>query len=154
MIAGIDSGTLWGLVLALHLLGMTVWVGGMAYALIVLRPALAVLDPAPRMQVHLLTLKRFFLVVWHAMVVTVAAGFAMVSGVYGGFATLPWQVNTMMTLGVVMAAVFLFIFFGPYQRLRRAIRPSAEVLGTVRTLVTVNLVLGVVVIVVASLGHF
>lgn len=154
MIAGVDSGTLWGLVLALHLLGMTAWVGGMAYALIVLRPALAVLDPAPRMQVHLLTLKRFFLLVWHAMVVTIAAGYAMVFGVYGGFAHLPWQVSTMMTLGLVMAAVFLFVFFGPYKRLRRAIRPSAEVLDTIRTLVTVNLVLGVAVIVIASLGHF
>ena len=152
--AGLDAGTLWGLVLAVHLLGMTAWVGGMAYALMVLRPALAVLDPAPRMQLHLLTLRRFFLVVWHAMPLTIAAGFAMVLGVYGGFAHLPWQVSGMMALGLVMAALFLFLFFGPYKRLRRAIRPSAEMLAAVRTPITINLVLGVVVIVIASLGHF
>ena len=46
--------------LAIHLLAATAWVGGMLYALVVLRPALAVLDTPARMQMHMLTLKRFF----------------------------------------------------------------------------------------------
>ena len=117
-------------------------------------PALAVLDPAPRSQVHLLALKRFFLVVWHAMVLTIAAGYAMVFGVYGGFANLPWQVSTMMTLGLLMAAVFLFLFFGPYKRLRRAIRPPATLLVGIWRLMGVSLALGVATVVVASLGHY
>ncbi len=149
-----NAGTMWNLVLALHLLGMMAWVGGMTYALLVMRPALAVLDPAPRSQVHLLALKRLFLVVWHAMVVTIAAGYAMVFGVYGGFANLPWQVSTMMTLGLLMAAVFLLLFFGPYKRLRRAIRPPATLLAGIWRLMGLSLALGVATIVVASLGHY
>ena len=58
----------------------------------------------------------------------------------------------MNLLGLVMTGVFLFLFFGPYRKLRRAIRPAPELLGRVRTLVTVNLVLGLAVIVVASIG--
>jgi len=147
----VDSNTLWGLVLAVHLIAMAAWVGGMVYALVVVRKALSVLDSAPRMQVHLITLKRFFLVVWHAVVLSILTGYAMIWD-YGGFAHLHWSINVMNLLGLVMTAVFLFLFFGPYRKLRRAIRPSPELLARVRLLVTVNLVLGLGVIVVASVG--
>ena len=149
----LSSPVFWDFVLAIHLLAITAWVGGMAYALLVVRPALAVLDPAPRMQLHLLTLKRFFLIVWHAMPLTILSAYAMVFGVYGGFAHLHWSINVMNLLGLVMAGLFLFLFFGPYRKLRRAIRPGAELLSRVRALVTLNLVLGAVTIVVASMGH-
>lgn len=146
------SPTLWGAVLAVHLIAVAAWVGGMVYALLVVRPSLAVLDPAPRMQVHLLTLKRFFLIVWHAVALSLLTGYAMIVFAYGGFAHLHWSINVMNLLGLVMTAVFLFLFFGPYRKLRRAIRPSPELLGRVRLLVTVNLVLGLAIIVVASVG--
>ncbi len=141
------------LLLALHILGATAWVGGTLYVLVVLRPALRVLDAAPRLQVQMLTLKRFFLVVWHAMPIMLLTGWAMIGLAGWGMANLPWYVNVMQLLGLLMAAVFLFVVFGPYRRLRRAIRPGPELLERIRTLVTVNLVLGVAVIVVASLGH-
>ena len=53
--------------LAIHFLAAVVWIGGMFYTLVVLRPALNVLDATPRLQLHMLTLKKFFFVVWHAM---------------------------------------------------------------------------------------
>ena len=59
----------------------------------------------------------------------------------------------MQALGLIMAAVFLWTYFGPFRRLRRAIRPGPELLGRIRLLVTINLVLGAAVIVVASAGH-
>lgn len=148
----VSSSTFWGLVLAVHLISMAAWVGGMIYALVVVRRALAVLDPAPRMQVHLIALKRFFLVVWHAVAGSILTGYAMIVFAYGGFAHLHWSINVMNLLGLLMTAVFLFLFFGPYRKLRRAIRPTPELLGRVRTLVSVNLALGLAVIVVASVG--
>ncbi len=148
----VSSSALWGVVLAVHLMSMAAWVGGMTYALVVVRKALAVLDPAPRMQVHLIALKRFFLVVWHAVVLSILTGYAMIVFAYGGFAHLHWSINVMNLLGLAMTGVFLFLFFGPYRKLRRAIRPTPELLGRVRTLVTVNLALGLAVIVVASVG--
>jgi uncharacterized membrane protein len=80
-------------------------------------------------------------------------GWAMVFAVWGGFAALPWSINVMQTLALLMALIFLYIFFSPWQRLRRAIRPGPELLPRIRQLVTLNLGLGVVTIVVGALGH-
>ncbi len=144
----------WGIVLAVHLLGMAAWLGGMAYALLVVRPSLGLLDPTPRMSVHLQTLRRFFRLVWHVMPVVLLTGWAMLLGREGGFAHAPWYVNAMQALALVMAAVFVWMFFGPYRRLRRAVRPQPAMLDKVRGLVTLNLSLGTLVVLVAALGHF
>ncbi len=148
-----SSPSVLNILLALHILGATAWVGGMLYALVVLRPALAVLDAAPRLQVHMLTLKRFFLVVWHAMPIMLITGWAMIPLAGWTMAHLPWYVNVMQLLAIAMSIVFLYVYFGPFRRLRRAIRPGPELLARIRTMILVNLVLGVAVIVVASLGH-
>ncbi len=144
--------TIWSLVLAVHLLAMTAWTGGMAYALLVLRPSLAVLSPPDRLALHGQAFRRFFLIVWHAMPLVLISGWAMVFGVYGGFAALPLPVNIMQTLGLVMAVVFLVLFFGPWKRFRG--QPSAEAAGSIRRLITVNLVLGAIVIVDACFAHW
>jgi uncharacterized membrane protein len=139
--------------LAVHLLAAVLWVGGMFYAVVVLRPSLNLLDATPRLQVHLQTLKRFFGLVWIAMPLMLLTGWAMVGAAWGGFGSLPLSINIMQTLGLLMALIFLYLYFSPWQRLRRAIRPGAELITRIRQLVTLNLVLGVVTIVAGSLGH-
>ncbi len=47
------------------------------------------------MALHGQTFRRFFLIVWHAMPLVLVTGWAMVFGVYGGFAHLPGAVNVM-----------------------------------------------------------
>jgi len=139
--------------LAAHILAAAVWVGGMFYALVVLRPALNILEAAPRLQLHLQVLKRFFLIVWHAMPIMLLTGWGMVFNVWGGMAFLPWYVNAMQGVATLMTIIFLYTFFVPWQRLRRAIRPTPEMLAKVRGLITLNLVLGGVTIIIGSLGH-
>ena len=139
--------------LAVHLLCAALWVGGMYYAVMVLRPALAQLEAAKRVQLHMQTLQRFFRLVWHVMPIMLISGWLMVFGVWGGFATVPLSINIMQGLAVLMAGVFLYVYFGPWQQVRRAIRPTQEMLDGVRTLVVVNLVLGVTAIVAGALGH-
>ena len=141
------------LLLALHLLSATIWVGGMFYAVIILRPGLAILDAGPRLQLHMVTLKKFFFYVWHVMPIMVLTGWAMVFLVYGGFAVLPWSINVMQGLGILMALVFLYAFFAPWQRLRRAIRPTPDLVPRIRSLIVTNLVLGMVTIAVGAFGH-
>ena len=143
---------LWSLVLGVHLLAMTLWTGGMAYALVVLRPSLAVLAPAERMALHGETLRRFFRLVYVAMPLVLLTGWAMVFGVYGGFANLPWPVNVMQLLGLAMAAVFVALALGPYRRFRA--QPSDAAAASIRRLIHVNLGLGGVVIVVASFAQW
>jgi len=136
--------------LAVHVLSAAAWIGGMFYTLVVLRPALAVLDAAPRLQMHMLTLKRFFLVVWHAMPLMLLTGWGMIGVAGWGMGHLPWFVNVMQGLALVMAGIFLYTFFGPFRRLRRAIRPGPEFLARIRLLVSINLALGVIIVIVAS----
>ena len=143
----------WNWVLAVHLLCAVVWVGGMFFAVMIVRPALAVLEPPQRVALHHRIFSRFFLVIWGAMPLILASGYAMAFGFYGGFAHLPWNVNAMQALGLVMAAVFLAIVFGPYRRFRAAVGTARalEAANRIRQLITVNLVLGAIVTVLAAL---
>jgi uncharacterized membrane protein len=143
---------IFGVLLALHLLGAVVWVGGMAFALLVLRPSLSVLEPAQRLALHANVFRRFFLIVWHAMPVLLLTGYAMLFGVLGGFAGANWAVHLMHMLGLVMAAVFLVIFFGPWRAMRAAANPAdaAAAVNRIRGLIQFNLVLGAVTVIVAA----
>src|SRR3954469_20546324 len=93
---------------ALHLLCAVLWVGGMFFAYVVLRPSLAAIEAPQRMLLHTRVFKKFFLVIWHAMPIIILTGFAMIA-LHWDMATAPWQINAMMGLGLVMAAVFLAI---------------------------------------------
>ena len=144
-----------GILLALHLLGAVLWVGGMAFALLVLRPALVVLEPPQRLALHAKVFRRFFLIVWHAMPVLLATGYAMLFGVLGGFAGVGPAVHVMHMLGLIMAAIFLVMFFGPWRAMRAAMAAqnsdaAARAVDRIRRLIQVNLALGAVTVVVAA----
>ncbi len=143
----------WGWVLAIHILSITIWVGGMFFALVVLRPSLGALEPAPRIALHNRVFRRFFLIIWHVMPIALLSGFAMIFGLFGGFAAVPWNVQTMMAIGVIMAVIFLLIVFGPYRRFRSAVSTAraAEALDRIRRLIEINLVLGIINILLAAI---
>jgi len=140
------------LLLALHLIGVVAWVGGMAFALLVLRPSLAVLEPPQRLALHREVFRRFFRMIWHVMPLVLLSGYAMLFGYLGGFAHAAWPVHVMHLLGLVMAVVFLAIYFGPWRAMRQA--PSAEAVGRIRRLVMVNLLLGVLTLIIAAFAAF
>ena len=144
---------LWPWVLALHLLSAVVWVGGMFFAYVVLRPSMAAIDAPQRMLLHTQVFRRFFLVVWHAMPVIVLTGFAIIYGLYGGMAGVGWNVHAMLGLGLLMSAIFIYIVFGPYARFRRTTDRArmAASLDSVRKLIGVNLVLGLITVVISVL---
>ena len=141
---------LYGVLKALHVLCAVVWVGGMFFAYVVLRPSLSVLEPAQRVALHGQVFRRFFLVIWHAMPLIVLTGFAMIFAVFGGMAGVRWNVHVMLLLGLIMAAIFLAIFFGPYRTFRAA--PGPAPLDTIRKLIGINLILGLLISAIAVLG--
>ncbi|BCI67930.1 putative integral membrane protein [Acetobacter aceti NRIC 0242] len=143
---------LWSLVLTLHIAGMAVWVGGATYAVAILRPSLSLLDKAQRSAVHLLTLKRFLRVIWHIMPIVLITGWLMIMH-EGGFAAIPWTTNVMQVLGLIMAGLFLRVFYGPYQKARRAIRPQPQTFDSIRSLMLGVVACGVLAILCASIGH-
>ena len=71
--------------LLLHLVGVVLWVGGMGFGVMVLRPSLAALEPPARLwlmgQVH----GKFFRMVWVLMPLVILSGYMLLFGVYGGF---------------------------------------------------------------------
>lgn len=143
---------MWFAIFVLHLLSAVLWVGGMFFALVVLRPSMAVLQPADRMALHSQVFKKFFLVVWHAMPVALVTGYALLFGVYGGFRGAHWSIHVMHLLGVVMGAIYLALFFGPYAAFRKAPGPGS--LARVRQLITLNLALGLLTVAIAGAGRY
>jgi uncharacterized membrane protein len=146
--------TVWSWVLALHILCAVVWVGGMFFAYVVLRPSLRSLEPIQRIALHTQIFRRFFLVIWHAMPIIILSGFAMITGLYGSFATAPWTVHAMMGLGLLMALLFLVVVFVPYARFRRTTdraRMTSNI-DAIRKLIGINLILGLVTVVIAALS--
>jgi uncharacterized membrane protein len=141
----------------LHLLGTVVWVGGMFFAHVALRPAALQLPPPVRLPLMAATLGTFFRWVAAAVVAIIVSGFLMIAWM-GGFASLGVHIHAMTTLGLVMASVFGYIIAVPYPRLRAALASGAlpaagEALVQIRRLVGFNLVVGLATITVAVLGH-
>lgn len=146
-----------GAATALHLLGAAIWVGGMFFALLVLRPSLAVLAPPQRLALHGQVFRRFFRIIWHVMPIVILTGYALVFLGFGGFKGTPWTVHVMHLSGLVMAVIFAVTYFGPWAALRAALvaddgAAAAASVDRIRMLITVNLGLGLGTIAVAGFG--
>ncbi len=132
----------------LHLLGVTVWVGGMFFAYFALRPTAAVLlPPELRLPLWAGVFGRFFPWVWGAVVMILVSGTALVI-MAGGMGNLPPTLHAMTALGGVMMGLFIYIYFGPYPRLKRAVAEqewpvAAGALNRIRQLIAINLTLGI-----------
>lgn len=144
--------TIYACLKALHLLCAVLWVGGMFFAYVVLRPSLAAIEAPQRMLLHTQVFRRFFLIIWHAMPLILVTGFAML-GFIGGLGQARWQIHAMLALSLLMAAVFLIIFFGPYRQFRRTTDRNRMTSGldNIRKLIGVNLILGLLTVIAAGL---
>lgn len=145
--------------IVLHLLAAVVWVGGMFFAHTAMRPAAASLPPDARLALLSDALGRFFAWVWIAVVLLPVTGYAMAFAYFGGFAHLGPFINIMQGLGWLMILLFLHVFFSPFRRLRRTLAAgdlagAASQMNQIRLFVTINLVLGLVVVVIAGIAHF
>jgi uncharacterized membrane protein len=141
----------------LHVLGVIVWVGGMVFAHFALRPSVQeVLEPPQRLSLMSATLRRFFRWVAASIAVIIATGFGWIIAA-GGFARVAPYVHTMTAIGLLMTLIFGYIWLVSFRafdlHLRAGQVPLAVArLATIRRLVVVNLVLGVITTAVAMLG--
>lgn len=146
--------------IALHLLASTVWVGGMFFAYMALRPVAAqILEPPVRLKLWVETFKRFFLWVWVAIVLIPMTGYWMIVQIWGGLGAVGLDLKLMHGIGWVMILIFMFVFLVPYRRMKRSlsdndIATAANALALIRKLVALNLTLGFVVVVIASAGRY
>jgi len=145
--------------LSLHALAAVVWVGGMFFALLMLRPATAPLDPGPRLELWSRVLERFFFWVMAAIALLLASGYGMIFGVYAGFRGIGLHINIMQGVGIIMMLLFFHLYFAPWRRFRAAVGrqdypEAAGQLNQIRVIVTINLILGLITIAVGSSGRY
>jgi uncharacterized membrane protein len=145
--------------LIVHALAAVVWVGGMFFALVVLRPATASLAAGPRLQLWVRVLGGFFRWVFAAIVLLLVSGYTIVLGVEGGFGEIGLYVNLMQAIGIVMMLLFFHVYFAPWRRFgaalaRQDLGEAARQLAQVRRLVAVNLTLGLITVAIGSSGRY
>jgi uncharacterized membrane protein len=141
---------------SIHLLAMFVWLGGMFFTLVCLRPALGVLEPPPqRLRLMNAVLGRFFAAVSWAAGLMLATGVLMLPrGASSGVQPVP-AITAMAALGVVMICVFVFVRLVPFRRLQAAIAEgdapgAAAALNGIRVLVVLNLAIGVAIVLITQ----
>jgi uncharacterized membrane protein len=145
--------------LVLHLLAATVWVGGMFFAYMVLRPVAAgTLEAPQRLTLWVRVFTGFFPWVWFAVISLLLTGYPLLFGVFGTMANAPIFVHLMQALGLIMMAIFAHVFFAPFRRLKRAVsaedwEAGGRQLAQIRRMVGINLVLGLMVVVMAGGGR-
>jgi len=148
--------TVFSLAYTLHVLAALIWVGGMFFAWMILRPAaMAALDGPARLKLWVNVFQRFFVWVWVAVLILPISGVGLLQLRFNGFETAPRYVQVMMGLYVVMTALFIRIQALKLPQLRTAVAAEdwpagAAALGQIRKLVGVNLIVGLVLVAVAS----
>ena len=147
------------LLVALHVLAAVVWVGGMFFAYMVLRPSAGPLEPPARLALWHRVFRRFFPWVWASIVLLLVSGYSMVFLHFGGFAGAGLHVNLMQGTGILMMLLFMHLFFGPWRRFghevdRQAFPEAAKALDQIRRIVAIKLVLGLLTVIEGASGRF
>jgi uncharacterized membrane protein len=144
----------------LHVLGAVLWVGGMAFAILVLRPAAHdSLEGPQRLALMQGVFRRFFRVLWHVVPIILLTGWTIFGLAYWGFGASVWHVHLMNTTGIIMAGVFGYVALVPWRAMQAAMTAgdtatAAAAMNRVRLGVTFNLVLGLITVAVATWGRF
>lgn len=148
--------TAFALPYSLHVLAALVWVGGMFFAWMILRPAVVTALEGPnRLRLWVEVFPRFFTWVWIAIAVLAITGVGMLHMRFNGLDGAPRYVQVMIGGGIAMIALFIRVHTLLLPELRKAVEAQdwptgAAVLGKIRRLVGINLLLGLAVVVVAS----
>ena len=147
--------------IGLHTLSFVIWVGGMFFAYMALRPvAASLLEPPLRLTLWVKVFGRFFPWVWGSVILLLTTGLWMIFAVFGGFGSVGLYVHAMFGLGILMMLIFMHVYFAPYRRLRAAVADQdwsagGRHLAQIRLLVGVNTALGLLVVLIGSAGrHF
>ena len=147
------------LLIALHNLAAVVWVGGIFFAYMVLRPSAGPLEPPARLAMWRRVFGRFFPWVWASIAILLISGYTMLFVHFGGFAGAGLHINVMQLTGIAMMLLFLHLYFAPWRRFARAVEAgaledAAKQLNRIRRIIAVNLVLGLLTVAVGASGRF
>ncbi|WP_078118167.1 CopD family protein [Thiosocius teredinicola] len=149
-----------GSAVLLHVISVVIWVGGMFFAYVVLRPvAASQLEPPVRLTLWVGVFRNFFPWVWVCIAVILATGLWMIFGFFGGMGAVALYVHAMFGLGILMMLIFFHVFFAPFGRLKKAVAAQdwpagGKALAQIRMLVGINTIIGLVTIAIAAAGRY
>ena len=129
-----------------HLVAAIVWLGGMGFMLLALRPSLPTLETPPqRLKLLAAVLRRFFALVWTAIGLLLLTGAYMLGHADAQAMPLGWHL--MIGIGLLMFLIFGHLYFSPYRRLQQAVAAAdwpqaAGRAALIAKLVSLNFVLG------------
>lgn len=146
--------------IGLHTLAAVIWVGGMFFAHLVLRPSVTEMTASLRLALWRRVLPRFF--VWAALSIAVllVTGYGvLLTGYRGGISGGNLHIDIMQIIGAVMIVLYLYMLAIPYMLFRRALDTNdlgaaAVQQGRIRTIVLMNLVLGLFTTFIGAAGTF
>lgn len=126
--------------LFLHLFFATLWVGGMAYTLLFLRPSLKSLPEGPKQSLVQNLYGRFFLGVWLSILVLFITGFGLWYGYRKDFSS-NFLFHLKLLLFALMVLNFAYIYFFQYRKGKFSAIPS---------LIAINFVFAILIYLVIS----
>lgn len=107
----------------LHIAAAIVWLGGMTFVLGALRPVvMAQLAPPLRLPLMAAVLRRFFLAVWAGIGVLLLSGGHLLA--VTGMKNAPIGAHLMLGIGLLMFAIFGHLYFGPFRRMKAAVKAA------------------------------
>jgi uncharacterized membrane protein len=142
----------------IHLVAGIVWMGGMTFMLLALRPAtLALMEAQPRARLMGEVWRRFFAIVLVAIAALFFSGTHLYTATFkasklaGGVGSVPLGWNLMLVLGITMMLIFGHIYFAGFRKFQRAVAAAewpiaAKAAGQIHKLVLANFLLGWVAI--------
>ena len=146
--------------ISLHILAAVIWVGGMVFAYVCLRPVAATqLEPPQRLRLWVGVFTKFFPLVWLSVILLPLTGYTLLFTIWHSMAAAPVYIHLMNGLGTVMILLYLHLYFAPFKRLKRAVNAEAwpegaAALSQMRQLIAVNMTLGLLVVLIASAGRY
>ncbi|MDF7674941.1 hypothetical protein PT277_06345 [Acetobacteraceae bacterium ESL0709] len=142
---------LWSAVLVLHLLSIIYWVGGGIFSLQMGRIT-RLLEPTQKSAIQLQAMTRYFRALCHVVPVALVTG--VILFIHDGGVGISWPYHVMALCAALMAILFLVTFFGPFQKLRRALRPQPDLFTASHRRILSMTILGLVAAAMGAIGHF
>ncbi len=144
---------------AIHALAATVWVGGMFFAYVCLRPSVGPLEPPERVALWARVFGKFFPWVWMCVFVLLGSGFWIILVGLGGFPNAGSHIHTMLMLGLIMMVLFAHLYFSPFRKLKAAVAAGdtpggAAQIRQIRMIVAFNLGLGLLTAAIGASGRY
>lgn len=145
--------------LALHTLAATLWIGGLFFALVVLRPVLSAMEAKERRAMWGRVLPGAFATAWIMVVVLFVTGYGVLYFGYEGLASAGAHVRIMEWVGNFMFLLFGWMYFRPFKSFMRALADKNEERQALEMIRLKNansllLALGLIVTALGATGYF